>query len=47
MGDYTLLMREHYVIRDRLPGEKTYTQVGVHGGLSAAELNVPLCLLRA
>jgi hypothetical protein len=47
VGDYTLLMRERFVIRDRIPGEKPYTQIGVHGGLSRQELEVPLCVLRA
>ena len=44
-GDFTLLMRGAWVIRDRLPSEKAYTQIGVHGGLSATELQVPLCLI--
>jgi hypothetical protein len=35
-------MRDRYVIRDRLPGEKVYRVIGVHGGLSSAELYVPL-----
>ena len=47
IGDYTLLMRNNYVIRDWLPGEKHYTQIGVHGGLSATELEVPLCVFHA
>jgi hypothetical protein len=47
IGDYTILMRGNSLIRDRLPGEKRYTQVGVHGGLSDRELTVPLCVLRA
>jgi len=47
IGDYTLLARDNHVIRDRLPNEKRYTQIGVHGGLSAAELTVPLCVLQA
>jgi len=47
VGDYTLLMREHYVIRQWLPFEQRYMQVGVHGGLSETELTVPLSVLRA
>jgi hypothetical protein len=47
IGDYTLIMRERYVIRDRVPGETPYTQIGVHGGLSRAELEVPLSVLHA
>jgi hypothetical protein len=44
IGDYTLLMKGHHVIKDWLPGERRYTQIGVHGGLSEAELYVPLVL---
>jgi hypothetical protein len=42
VGHYVLAMRDNYVLKDRLPGEKPFRQVGVHGGLSAAELKVPL-----
>ena len=45
IGDFTLLMRGSWVLRDRLPSEKAYTQIGVHGGLSATELQVPLCVI--
>jgi hypothetical protein len=38
-------MKERYVIKDWLPGERHLTQIGVHGGLSAAELYVPLILV--
>jgi hypothetical protein len=44
IGDYTLLMRENFVIREWLRHEKRFPQIGVHGGLSAAELEVPLCV---
>jgi hypothetical protein len=44
IGDYTLIMKENYVIRDWLPGERRYRQTGVHGGLSAAEMRVPLAV---
>jgi hypothetical protein len=42
-----LLMRDNYVIKDYLLGEHPFTQVGVHGGLSADELDVPLIVARA
>lgn len=42
VGDYLLLMQDNRVIRDRLPGQEKLVQVGVHGGLSAQELFVPL-----
>jgi hypothetical protein len=42
IGDYTLMMKENYVIKDWLPGERRHHHVGVHGGLSEAEMWVPL-----
>ncbi|HYN76619.1 MAG TPA: alkaline phosphatase family protein [Lamprocystis sp. (in: g-proteobacteria)] len=47
VGDYCLLPREHRIIRQTLPYEEVHTLIGQHGGLSTAELLVPLCLLRA
>ncbi len=46
IGDVILIGRDRSVIRDRLPSEKPFQQIGVHGGLSRAELLVPLCLIR-
>ena len=43
IGDYTLIMKENWVVVERLPYEKGYQQTGVHGGVSAAEMYVPLC----
>ncbi len=45
IGEYTLLMKENYTIRDRLLSEKNFQQRGVHGGLSPEELYVPLIIL--
>lgn len=45
VGEYVLLMKDDYIIRDRLLTEKPSSQVGVHGGLSAEELYVPLIVL--
>lgn len=42
IGDYTLIMKENFVMKDWLFGEKRYAQIGVHGGLSEQELYVPL-----
>lgn len=42
IGDYVLFMNDNAVIKDWLPGERRYVQIGVHGGLSAEELYVPL-----
>ncbi len=42
IGDYVLVMRGRATIKDWLPGEKRYAQIGVHGGLTADEMRVPL-----
>ena len=47
VGDYTLIARDDAVIHQRIMAEKPFSQIGVHGGLSAAELMVPLCRLEA
>ncbi|NIR59597.1 MAG: alkaline phosphatase family protein [Gammaproteobacteria bacterium] len=47
VGDYVLLARERYVIKDRVLGEDAFAQIGVHGGLSADELHVPLIVAHA
>ena len=45
IGHYALLMKENYVLRDRLMGEGDRpVHVGVHGGTSSAEMHVPLVL---
>lgn len=46
IGDYILLMKDNYVISERLAGESPFSQTGVHGGLSADELYVPLVVVR-
>lgn len=43
IGDVTVIGRGQQVIRDRLVTETAFRQVGVHGGLSPAEMLVPLC----
>ena len=42
VGHYALVMRENYAIKDWLTGERRYTHIGLHGGVSAAEMYVPL-----
>jgi hypothetical protein len=42
VGDYTLLLKESYMIKDQLPGEHDLELIGMHGGLSTDELHVPL-----
>jgi len=47
IGDLTLLMRGTSVLVERLPSEAPHLQVGAHGGLSRAEMLVPLSVLEA
>jgi type I phosphodiesterase/nucleotide pyrophosphatase len=47
VGHYTLVMKDNYTIKDWIPGESRYLTVGVHGGVSAAEMYVPLILAEA
>jgi hypothetical protein len=47
IGDLTLLMRGNSTIREQLPWETPHPQIGAHGGLSPAEMLVPLSVLRA
>lgn len=42
VGDYTLVMKENYALTGRIPGEGVLQMTGFHGGLSAAEVYVPL-----
>lgn len=42
IGDYVLVMRENWTLLDWVEGEKRYGQLGVHGGVSADEMFVPL-----
>ena len=47
IGDLTLLMRGSNVVFERLPSEAPHVQIGAHGGLSRAEMLVPLSRFRA
>jgi len=42
IGHYVLIMKDNYVVKDRLVGEPPFVHVGVHGGISAEEMYVPL-----
>ena len=44
IGHYALAMKEGYVIKDWILGEKPYQHIGVHGGVSEAEMYVPLAV---
>ncbi len=41
-GDYTLVMKDDYVLTGRLLGDRPLQMIGYHGGLSSAEVYVPL-----
>ena len=45
IGDYTLIMKENYIILDRMLGEKEVTHIGFHGGISSDEMLVPLVVI--
>lgn len=45
IGEYALIMKKNYTIRQWLPQEERYQPIGVHGGLSEEELYVPLIVV--
>ncbi len=45
IGDYTLIMKDNYSLRDTLPGENENYPIGNHGGLSKEEMYVPLIII--
>lgn len=42
VGDYTLVMKDNWTLKDWLPGEERHRHVGVHGGVTSDEMLVPL-----
>jgi predicted AlkP superfamily pyrophosphatase or phosphodiesterase len=44
-GDYTLVMKKNYMIRESLSGEKNKELIGIHGGLTDDEMFTPLIIL--
>ena len=42
IGDVTLVMRGNHTVKDWVVGERRYSHIGFHGGLSDAEMRVPL-----
>ena len=46
VGDYTLVAKDDWTVKDWMPGEKRHRQLGVHGGVSADEMIVPLIVAR-
>lgn len=47
VGDYALIMRDDWTIKDWLPGEKRHPMIGVHAGLTADEMLIPLVVADA
>lgn len=45
IGDYILIMKENYIMRDLILGEKQCTYIGNHGGVSEEEMFVPLIVI--
>ncbi len=45
LGDYLLIGRDRHVLTERLPGDDEWKMIGVHGGLSSAEMRVPLLVV--
>lgn len=46
IGDYALVMRDDWTLLDWVEGEKRHRQIGVHAGVSADEMLVPLIAVR-
>jgi hypothetical protein len=46
-GDFVLLMRDTYTVKDWLPGEPRHLHIGNHGGMSADEMFIPLVFAKA
>ncbi len=42
VGSHVLMLKDDWTIRDTLAGERRQVQLGVHGGVSAEEMEVPL-----
>ena len=47
IGDYALLMKGQYAIKDWVPGERKYSHIGLHGSVSREEMYVPLVVADA
>lgn len=45
VGDYTLIMKENYIMKDLVLGEERRIYIGNHGGMSKEEMFVPLIVI--
>ena len=46
IGDYTLIMKENYILRDRFLAQKKSFHIGNHGGVSMDEMAIPLAFVK-
>jgi hypothetical protein len=46
VGDYVLIMKENYIIKDTVLGEEKKFNIGNHGGLNEEEMQIPLSVVR-
>jgi predicted AlkP superfamily pyrophosphatase or phosphodiesterase len=47
IGDYAIIAKENYAIKDALLGQKEKIHIGNHGGVSADEMYVPLVIIKS
>lgn len=47
IGDYVLVMKENYILKDLVLGQKMKLHIGYHGGASEEERVVPLVLIKS
>jgi len=47
IGDYVLVMKGTHKIKDRILGDHPHSHLGVHGGVSAQEMYVPLIYIES
>ncbi len=47
IGDYVLIPKENYVIKDKVLGESPHQHTGHHGGLSEDEMYVPVIMIES
>jgi len=46
VGDYVLIMKENYIMKDLVLGEKRKIYIGNHGGMSQEEMFVPVIVIK-
>lgn len=43
IGDFTVILKDDWTLLDTRPGDRHHPMLGMHGGVSEAEMRVPLC----